>query len=463
MATRFVRRGEIESLVSQLGAEFAVVENPGYVHPRFEIYPLAPKQTELSRGLSGVVMDMDGTTTTTEALCIHALETMVRRISDREDAARWKGLDAARDYPHIIGNSTTRHVEYLVQTYRHDIQPDAYRRHYIRAAAWTLGHADDEGRRAEVAANLAALGVGALTSDSRFQMLQAATDLGVADAVSAVAQLSHDYESRLVPEDHNDITRASIDIYYHRYHEILGQLDRGQGPALAQTILGDRTGSLIEPMPGVGVFLALVKGWLGNHAASLFDGLHDYVQGLDLETRASWNPEAFAALGRYFSRQPCRVAVVTSSIRYEARIVLAEVFRVLRAEMGNWPLPADRIQFIRSRFEDIEAYYDAIITATDSSEIRLKPHRDLYSIALHRMGIPPADFDRVVGFEDSESGTVAIRAAGIGACCAVPFSETHGHQFDAASYVAYGGLPEVMLSQSVFLPENLVQRPEKDV
>lgn len=454
MASRFVTLAAVPDLAAQLGDAFAVVENPSYVHPRFELYPLAPKQPALARGLAGAVMDMDGTTTTTEALCIHSLETMVRRITDREDTTAWQGLDPARDYPHIIGNSTTKHVEYLVRTYQHAIQPKAYRRHLIRAAAWTLGHADDEGRRDEVAANLSALGIGHIADDARFRALQAEPDLQAPSAIAAVDRLAHECAQRLDHADFNAVTRASIDIYYHRYHEILGQLDRGQGSALAGAILGDRARSLIDPMPGVGVFLAMIKGWLGADAGAFFEELRAYLQRMHVKLPADSSPESLAALGKYFEQHPCRVAVVTSSIRYEARIVLAEVFRVLRNAITGWPLPAKRTDLLAERLSNFATYYDAFITASDSSEIRLKPHRDLYSIALHRMGLAPEDFDRVAGFEDSESGTIAIRAAGIGTCCAVPFPETHGHRFDAASHVAYGGLPEVILCHRVFLPEN---------
>src|SRR5690606_17697559 len=132
-------------------------------------------------------------------------------------------LDAARDYPHIIGNSTTKHVEYLVRAYREHLRPDAYRRHVIRSAAWTLGHAADEGRRAEVAANLAALGVGHLARDPRFHALQHAPDLDAPDASAAIALLAGECRECLNSDDLNDVTRAAIDIYYHRYHEILGQ------------------------------------------------------------------------------------------------------------------------------------------------------------------------------------------------------------------------------------------------
>jgi beta-phosphoglucomutase-like phosphatase (HAD superfamily) len=94
--------------------------------------------------------------------------------------------------------------------------------------------------------------------------------------------------------------------------------------------------------------------------------------------------------------------------------------------------------------------YDAFITASDSTEIRLKPHRDLYSIALHQMNVPVKDFGNVIGFEDSESGTIAIRAAGIGRCIAVPFAQTKGHNFEAATLVCAGGVPEVVLEHNVF-------------
>jgi beta-phosphoglucomutase-like phosphatase (HAD superfamily) len=91
-----------------------------------------------------------------------------------------------------------------------------------------------------------------------------------------------------------------------------------------------------------------------------------------------------------------------------------------------------------------DAYYDAILTASDSSEIRLKPHRDLYSIALHRLGLSPDDFDAVLGLEDSESGLIAIRGAGIGLAVAVPFAQTRGHDLAAAAKINHGGLPELM-------------------
>jgi beta-phosphoglucomutase-like phosphatase (HAD superfamily) len=82
--------------------------------------------------------------------------------------------------------------------------------------------------------------------------------------------------------------------------------------------------------------------------------------------------------------------------------------------------------------------------------MRLKPHRDLYSIALHKLNISKTGFDNVIGFEDSESGTIAIRAAGISKCIALPFSETSGHNFEAATHICNGGLPEVLFEHNLF-------------
>ena len=108
---------------------------------------------------------------------------------------------------------------------------------------------------------------------------------------------------------------------------------------------------------------------------------------------------------------------------------------------------------ILNKFESYQIFYDGFVTASDSNEIRLKPHRDLYSIALQKLAISKKDFDKVIGFEDSESGTIAIRAAGIGHCVAVPFTKTEGHNLEAASYISKGGLPEVILKKNLFIEQ----------
>ena len=59
--------------------EVAVVANPSYVASPCELYPLANRNPGPFDAVVGIVMDMDGTTTTTEPLCLHSLEWMVRR------------------------------------------------------------------------------------------------------------------------------------------------------------------------------------------------------------------------------------------------------------------------------------------------------------------------------------------------------------------------------------------------
>lgn len=445
-------------LVTALGDEFAIVENPQYVYPAYDVYPLARGREALTEGLLGAVMDMDGTTTTTEPLCVHSLETMVRRMTGRVGDAGWGGLDTVQDYPNIIGNSTTKHVEYLVRTYGAEVRLDWVRAYHIYAAAWTLGHAADPGRREEVRANLNALGAGALAHDRRFLALMQAETLDAPEEWAAIQRLAEELGSCYLLEPVSNLVRAAIDIYYQRYHSILGRIDSGEGAAVAEAVFGTPGKHLIEPMPGIGVFLALLKGWLGEEAGGCYGVLAEHARstGALTEGAMSSGRAVLPLLGAYFRRHPARVAVVTSSIAYEARIVLGEVFRVLREEARGWPVSEALRDRVIAGFSAPDRYYDGFITASDSSEIRLKPHRDLYSLALHRIGILPEDFHKVVGFEDSESGTIAIRAAGIPVCCALPFTLTKDHIFRAATHQCPGGIPEVVLRHRVFLPESVL-------
>jgi beta-phosphoglucomutase-like phosphatase (HAD superfamily) len=442
---KFISADEAARRVAALGEQFALVANPAYVHPPVELYPLAPKIAGPVRRLAAAVMDMDGTTTTTETLCLHSLEQMVRRITGRPTPQQWAGLDRGRDYPHVIGNSTTRHVEYLIRTYGPQIRRDAFARALLEAALWQLAVGADPKRRQEVAATLRALGWADVPADPR---VQAAIERGRFDPAAAtdmLGALAAKYEPALRIDDFADRVRGAIDVYYYRYHEILAALAAGEGAELAQTLTGGRR--LIEPMPAVGVFLALVKGWLGEAAGGLYELLcAELPDGLDLP-----DPDAgrrrLARLGTVFAGQPLRIAVVTSSIRYEADIVLGEVLSVLREQVAQWPVCRD----LAERFSSVPAVWDAFVTASDSSEIRLKPHRDLYSIALHALGVGPGRFGEVVGFEDSESGTIAIRAAGVGLCVAVPFADTAGHDLSAAAHVLRHGLAEAILKHNLFV------------
>ncbi len=439
-------------------SEVALVRNPACVSSPIELYALAEKNPGPLSQVVAFVKDMDGTTTTTEPLCLHSLEWMVRRITNRLSTEQWPGLDSRRDYPHVIGNSTTRHVEYLLNTYTDRIVPQAFRRALIEAVFWTLSRDRDPQRRRDIIADAVALGLADLLDDSQLvsAVEKSADPFGAGAALVDQWLERHGRAIRLAT--FAEQVRAAVAIYYLRYHSILEDLAAGRSAECARQALAGTGDRLVEPMPAVGVFLATIKGWLGEHLRAFCDALADHVAAktkAELEDGSRLR-ETLAAVGRCFRDRPARVAVVTSSVRYEAEIVLAEVFRILREEVTRWPIP----QWLRDRivegFADYRRLYDGFVSASDSSEIRLKPHRDLYSLALHQMGVAPEQYDRVVGFEDSESGVTAIRAAGVGLCVAVPFAATAGHDFSAATYVLHGQLPEAILVHRCFLsPEAL--------
>src|SRR6056297_2186399 len=114
MSKNFIRRQDVPAQL--FGEDYARIRNPEGVFPAEDIIPMAKKLTSVN-DVQAVVCDMDGTTTTTENLCIHSLEFMIRKISGKMESSEWAGLNSDRDYPNIIGNSTTRHVEYLIETY----------------------------------------------------------------------------------------------------------------------------------------------------------------------------------------------------------------------------------------------------------------------------------------------------------------------------------------------------------
>lgn len=434
---------EASARLQKLGSEFLVVNNPDYVHPPFEIYPLTPRINSLDgRPPAAVVMDMDGTTTTTETLCIHSLETMVRRVTGRTDDNEWKGLDPDRDYPHIIGNSTTKHVEYLIKTYGDALSEKDTAAALLNAAAWTLAEGKDSKRKEEVSATLKALGWSGLTDTGFFRELVSADPF---TGCSSVSDMPEGWADRLDLQSFPSRVRAAIDIYYHRYHEILSMLAQGQDSAVSEELLDGRQS--IEPMPGVTEFLLLIRGEIAPDTEEiLYERLMPFTGPYSPEEEAE-KKAMLEKLTAMFRDHPSKAAVVTSSIRYEADIVLDELFSVIREQAADL-VGKDKAESV---FSTPYSFYDAVITASDSSEIRLKPHRDLYSIALHSMGIMPGDFGRVIGFEDSESGTQAIRAAGIGLCAAVPFSDTAGHDLSAAVHVLKGGLPEAILDKGLFV------------
>lgn len=447
---KFIGKDEATSLLTGLGEEFVIVKNPVYVHPEFELYPLAPKLTGFIPGIKGIVMDMDGTTTTTEELCLHSLEYMVRRVSGKYDKNVWHGLDHVRDFPNVIGNSTTKHIEYLIKTYHDIIIPELVFKSFIRTAKWTIQRGEDKSRKEEVESDLKAFG---LYNEfcSRILPVESEDIFDDSAASHEVDLFYSDLGGNTDFSEFKNVVRAAITIYYQRYHYILKLINENRIEGRKEEFVVDPGKELIEPMNGTAFFLAMVKGLLPAKSDEITRNfIKKYYPDLN-DIRLDEAAEKAENLIKYFRENPVKVAVVTSSIRYEAEIVLREVFRHIHREVSGWECTESEKNKLNESFGSFSNYYDAVITASDSSEIRLKPHRDLYSIALHRIDIPKKDFDKVIGFEDSESGTIAIRAAGIGCCVAVPFAQTSGHDLNAASYIAKGGLPEVVVEKSLFL------------
>jgi len=432
---------DILSRINKTNGEYVIVKNPAFVFPSEEYYILAERNPILSE-IKGVMMDMDGTTTTTEELCIFSLETMVRRNSGLLSKEQWQGLDHQTDYPNIIGNSTTRHVEYLIETYKSKINPELVKEAFLKAALWTILYAHDNNRKAEVKQNLRKLNIESAIHDIQ---------LGTPDF-----EIIKTYKHKIKQLQFQDIVSLSIDIYYEEYHRILNQLANNEADKVKQKVFDNVnvTKNLIDLMPGIPVIIPMLKGWLGTDITYFTDDLLNTLKQKGVRI-TNTNAETFRMnmikLSVYFEKNPAKLGLVTSSIFYEANIVINEVIKVITNYLLRSELPVDKKRMLTDKFSNYHNVYDAFVTASDSNEIRLKPHRDLYSIALHQAGISPSDFDKVIGFEDSQSGTIAIRAAGIGCCIAVPFSQTAGHNLEAATDIAVNGIPEVLLLKNLYL------------
>ncbi|MBI2422842.1 MAG: hypothetical protein HYV27_08430 [Candidatus Hydrogenedentes bacterium] len=428
-----------ESQLAQLAAQFYALHHPAGHFPAVEYLPLCPKQSRLDRGLRAVFMDMDGTTTTTEFISNHAMGIALTNVSCPGQDAQAVAL-SEEDVAHMIGHNLTTNLRYIHRHYAARVDPALAFEHYLDAALWLQHHAINPAHRSSLPDDLDALGLGTIASEllalapgslpqhlPRFRA-QTAGALNVAD-----------------PEVWNRVGAA---LYYRQYHALLRRIDAGEGQQLARELFGTPQISAVLPLPGVGYWQALVKGVLTPESAQ--QCVEWFVKD---SAPVVAHTAPLARLAKLFQARPAKIALVTSSLRAEADIVLREIFRVLRSEIELAPWP-DAIQSaLLACYRDPAEHYDAIITANDAHEHRLKPHRDLYAIALSRVGMAHEDLDRVLGLEDTEAGVVALRAAGIGMACALPYEGTITQNFAAAAAVCYRGLPEVLLEKHCFIPE----------
>lgn len=454
ISKKYISRNELIEYLSVSSNEFAVVNNPAGVYPEYDFYPLANKLLNGTDSLEAVLMDMDGTLTTTEELCLHSLEFMVRKMSGRMSTAEWNGLDHTLDYPNIIGNSTTKHVEFLIEKYSDYFIQDEIIKSFIYSVLWTIILGHDKGRKKEVIVSLKYFGIPQLTEDEKFLELCSKETKDNDLITYSLDYFVNKYKSLISEINFTALVRAGIDIYYQRYHEILEMIKNGEGDWISKQLLGSDNKHLIEPMPGVEIFLPMVKGLLSGLDDKLFDLL---IESYRIKASENYTDdvvkakENFKYLCHAFLDKPLKLSVSTSSILYEAEIVLKEMFKVIHEKISHWNIPGNNKNIILEKMKDYRKFFDSIVTASDSNEIRLKPHRDLYSISLVNLGIPIDKFSNVVGFEDSESGITAQRAAGIGLAIAVPFNKTQGHNLEAATFILNGGLPEAILKHKLFI------------
>ena len=449
---RYFTANELAACAEELCAatsasEFACVPNLGYVFAPHTTYPLAPVVRPPLKRIAAFATDMDGTSTTTEPLALHALEYMVRRFTGRPQRADWEGLDRQRDLPHVIGNSNYRHTEFLVDRHGGALQLDALREAFFEALIWTLAHMDDAQRRREVCDTARRCGLGDLLADSELSRFDGRQDWDGRELAARVAPLVRRWGAAFQPAHRSELVSAALDVYYYRYHSMLRAVDFGRGAQLSEELLGESGRRLIEPMPGYDVFLTLAKGWLGGEADALFEMLWELSS--EDQRDASGGAQAcrsrFKSLSACFARDPARVALVTASIAYEAHVTMKEVIRQVAERATSWPVSAACRDRIAAGLSDYVGVFDAFVTASDACEHRLKPHPDLYSLALHRMSLPCEAYPACVGLEDTEPGIVALRAAGVGCAIALPNTDTQRQDYRAAAAVIPGGLPELLL------------------
>jgi beta-phosphoglucomutase-like phosphatase (HAD superfamily) len=446
----------LRELAGEFGVtEFAQVRNLDYIFSPHELYPLAPRVPPPLERIVALAVDMDGTSTTTEPLALHALEYMVRRITGRPDKSQWPGLNEQHDYPHVIGNSNFRHAEFLLERYRDAIDQAAFAGAFIEAVAWTLACMTDARRRRDVAQSVRHCGLVDLLADAEFGRLLRGGTVDGESVGLAVVPLVRRFGPAFQPPHRSAAVAAALDIYYLRYHAILQQLDRGQGDRLARELLGDGGRQLVEPMPGYDVFVPLVKGWLGPEVDALYEPLRAHLLEHGELGHTAAELDAFrprlARLADRFRRSPAKLALVTASSAYEADVCMREVLRVMAQRVRDWPVPAVVRDGIAERLAGGLSVFDGFVNASDACEPRLKPHRDLYSLALFQMAVPKAEYRHCVGLEDTEPGIIALRAAGVGCAVALPNRDTHGQDYAAAVEVVRGGLPELILARNLLL------------
>ncbi|MGE5458441.1 MAG: hypothetical protein ACM3RX_08810, partial [Methanococcaceae archaeon] len=214
---KFINSDEAAELITQLGVEFAVIRNPEGDYPPFEICPLMPKINYAQKKVSAVVLNLEGVAASLRDLSFHSLEFMIRQVSGRLEKEQWYGLDKIIDYPNLIGFSSTRQIEYLVQRYHNFIKAEYFKEAYLNAVLWTLILGKEEHRKREVKSNLLILGLEEMLADPKLEESIEKKEFGKYNANVLTNYFVHKYGDRLNLLDFYATARAAADIYLKRY------------------------------------------------------------------------------------------------------------------------------------------------------------------------------------------------------------------------------------------------------
>lgn len=454
MIRSILNGSDAAELLSQQALEFAVINNPEGSYPPAEICPMAPIITTPRESLAAVLMDMDGTIADTTGLNFFSLEHTIRRISGRMRKEDWRGLDELIDLPSIIANRPEQQVEFLISRYSNFIKADHFRDTFFFAALKTLISGRDEKRKEYMRQSMRLLGLARMLEDARLrEYIEKEKFNESANAITGY--FISQYGSHFNTSVFSSMVRAACDIYYHIYHEILDGIATGHRKSLYAEMPEETKKHLITPMPGLSVFIAILKGWLGEDIRFLYEHLQGllrlspHLQHIKHDRDIITNK--LIEIGGKFSLAPAKIGLVTSMTPCECNIVLDEIFPAMIREIDDWKIPSEKKNLLKEKFGRSRHIFDTIVTADDSSDIRPKPYRDLYSIALGHLGLVKNTFQHVLGFESTPSGIVALRAAGIGYSVALPPAKAADGEFPGASCVARGGLPECMIDHNLFI------------
>lgn len=254
-------------------AYLRVVNPPG----RPAMYYLPPVPREFGR-IDCILMDMDGSSTDTEKLVVRSLRDTMREILQDPD------FDTnEEDYRHIVGDSTTNHLVYLISRYGRRIDDRRLAASFLRSLR----------RHSSVHTGLELMAQGFLSGDRKIfddpelRELLSPETTPLESADNKAFGLVDRYNLRV------DRVQGAAEIYYADYHAVL---------------LGVRDGvirdTLVEPMPFLAQFLKTCRK-LGIKLALVTSSNEKEVQII--------MPVVFQAMGFVESFEDFYDTIVTAS------------------------------------------------------------------------------------------------------------------------------------------------------